>query len=230
MLFEICESSIVNRSRVYVVFVFVCFCSQLWPNMAEAEGDAPEGDVVDPWYCNARPVWSSIVHLILVSEDLLRRCVATGILNEQQVTNIKAIFSCSNTYNGHQWPWKYYTCTEKTTPRDGQQDRLIFPGMVHAYKRLCEWAGDCEFEWSASMLGRNCPNCRIYPRVSELLLHELRRGGKDSYYQFWQCLAASFKENHLIDALCSFMSDPTLVLVDAKPVKGKKELGRVEKI
>ena len=186
-----------------------------------AEADTPEGDAFDPWYCNARPVWSSLVHLIPVSEDLLRRCVATGILNEQQVFNIKAIPSQSNRYYGDRLPGGYYTCAEKDTPHADLQ-KLLLDTHAQAPERLREWAMFCEM-CSTLEYSRTCSSCKIYTRRSEPLLHELRRGGKDSFYKFWQCLAASFNGYHLIDALCSFMSDRTLVLVDAKPVRGKKK-------
>ena len=45
-------------------------------------------DAFDPWFCVARPVWSSLVAIIPVNDELLDCCVAAAILTEHQRSKV----------------------------------------------------------------------------------------------------------------------------------------------
>ena len=192
-----------------------CVCFVLVTTSTASATEDPT-DSFDPWYYKARPVWLSLLTLVPFNEELLLRCQSAGILSKQQLDNIRL-----NSF-------------------DASRGQMTFSGMYesdplvaveskdkHGLLPTADWWGQHQNALTKSALdsymsAHRCDHCnQLDPDV---LLHKLRRGGRHSFYTFWHCLSAVFKDNLVIQALCSFMSNLVEERFGSEPAKGMNKM------
>ena len=176
--------------------------------MSKGEKSTADRVTFDPWYCNARPIWPSLIHVIPVNDELLKQCLENGILSD-------SIVSCiiSTTPEARR---RSYVSEKNPAPclciEGHPGDSLPYLHGMGFLNRI-NTAPDCTL---------NCGWCNQYLESTEILLHGLRLGGSAAYYKFWEILSLVYPGDKFIKALCSFMSDRTLNLIGTAITKGMR--------